>query len=398
MTDPVSNPIWGDDWDAVRSEWALDPTVTFLNHGSFGATPRLVLEAQRALRDEMERQPVAFLDRGLAEMIRSAREACGQFLGTSGSNIAFVPNATTGVNAVMRSLRFEPGDEMLIADIGYPAVIKTMRRVAERCGATLVTQPIPFPRSNPAELTEALLAGMTRRTKIVVVDQVSSPTALAFPVAEIVKRCRDAGVLCLVDAAHAPGAFEVDLDELAPDFWTGNFHKWVCSPKGSAVLYVHPDHHAAIVPPVTSHYFEGAFPDEFIWMGTDDPTAYLSIPAAIEFMANLGWDRVRRHNHELARYGRRVVSDALGVEPPYPDGSEWYNCMSLIALPNSVRAETKKQTDAAQAELYRRTRIEVPFIPLRGRAYVRLSAQVYNAPAHYDALAAGLVDLFGAGQ
>ena len=216
---------------------------------------------------------------------------------------------------------------------------------------------------------------------------VTSPTAAVFPLTEIVARSRARGVPVMVDGAHAPGMLPIDLTALSPDFWTGNFHKWVCAPKGAAALWVRDDHQATVKPLITSHGYGGSFHDEFDWTGTHDPTPYLSVPGALEFFDSLGWDRVRTHNHELAAYGQRVVSEALGTDPPVPEDS--FGSMAAVELPNGVGA-TDKDAAALQARLYDEHRIEVPIYVLNAKGLVRLSAQVYNCPQDYDRLAEAL--------
>lgn len=393
----VENPIWGPDWAAVRAQWTLDPEAAFLNHGSFGATPRPVLDAQAKFRAEMERQPVDFLARRFPQLLEEAMAPLAAFLGAKPGNLAFVPNATTGVNAVVKSLRFEPDDELLIADHGYPAVIKTLERVAFTSGARVVQVRVPFPSRDGAgaEIVEAFLEAMTPRTRFAVVDQVTSPTALIFPIKVIVEACRERGVPVLVDGAHAPGMLPLNLESLGADFWTGNLHKWVCAPKGAGVLYVRPEWHSRIVPAVTSHYFGGGFPIEFGWTGTADPTAYFAVPAALAFLDSLGWARLRAHNHQLARYGRAVVAKALGVESPVPDSTEFYGSMSIVPLPESIPVPTPDDGVAINKRLWEERRIEVPVVSFRGRGFVRLSAQAYNAPAEYERLADTLAAMAG---
>jgi len=382
----MDNPLWGDDWASVRSNWTLDPEVTFLNHGSFGATPRPVLEAQARLRAEMERQPVQFLDRTLRARLDAALAVVGRLLGAEVRDLAFVPNATYAINSVVQSLTFGPGDELLIVEHGYPAIIKTLMRAADRTGATLVRLPIAFPKESTDEIAETIIGAINHRTRLVVLDQITSPTAMILPATSIVKACRERGVLVMVDGAHAPGMVPVELNSMQPDFWTGNLHKWVCAPKGAAVLYVRPELASRIAPAVTSHYYGAMFPEEFFWTGTDDPTAHLSAPAAIEFMGSLGWARLHAHNHALARYGRRVIAEAIDGGLPVPDGPQCYGAMALIEITNRFNPPTIEEARAMQAALYERDRIEVPFMQVDGRTFVRISAQAYNAPQQYERL------------
>ena len=391
----MENPIWGSDWNDVRANWTLDPEVTFLNHGSFGATPRGVLELQTRLRAQMERQPVRFLDRELRPMLNESLAVVGTLLGTSAKNLAFVPNATYAINSVVKSLRFEPDDELLIVEHGYGAIIKTLQCVAARTGAKMVRVPIPFPVESPVEIVRAVVGALNERTRFVVIDQITSPTAMILPVKPIVDECRRRGILAMVDGAHAPGMVPLDLDAMGPDFWTGNLHKWVCAPKGAGVLYVRPELARRVEPVVTSHNFTMKFPEEFFWTGTDDPTPYLGARGAIDFMAGLGWPRVHAHNHMLVRYGRRVIAEAIGGSLPVPDSTQFYGSMAIIEFPQKIKFPTIEEARNFQSQLYDQYRIEVPNTIIDGRSFIRISAQVYNAPQQYERLGQALAATLG---
>ena len=386
---PASNPLWGDDWPEVRDLWALDPTVTFLHHGSFGATPRAVLDGQATLRRSMERDPVAFLSRRLPDLLAAARERVAAFLSADPGGLAFVPNATTGVNTVVASLDLRPGDRLVTTDHAYGAVRKAMRHACDRWGASMAEVHVPLAAA-PDEVVAAFTAVMDERTRLVVVDHVTSPTALILPVGAVVAACRDRGVPVLVDAAHAPGMLPVHVDALGADFWTGNLHKWVCAPKGSAVLWVDPEHRD-LHPLMVSHGYGQGLSAEFDWTGTADPTPYLAAPLAIDLLEGLGWDRLWRHNHALALHGRDAVAVALGTEPPV--GEERFGAMSLVELPAAVSSPAEGL--ALQERLFDRHRIEVPVTAWDGRAFLRLSAQAYNAPQEYERLAAALRSILG---
>jgi len=392
----MENPVWGSDWNDVRANWTLDPEVTFLNHGSFGATPRRVLEMQTRLRAQMERQPVRFLDRELRPMLDESLAAVGVLLGTSAKNLAFVPNATYGINSVIKSLRFEPGDELVIVEHGYGAIIKTLQSVADRTGAKMVRVPIPFPVESPAEIVRAVVGALKERTRFVVIDQITSPTAMILPVRPIVDECRRRGILAMVDGAHAPGMVPLNIDDMAPDFWSGNLHKWVCAPKGAAVLYVRPELACRIEPVVTSHNFTMKFPEEFFWTGTDDPTPYICARGAIDFMTGLGWARIHAHNHVLVRYGRRVIAEAIGGSLPVPDSTQYYGSMAIIEFPPRVKFASIEEARAFQNRLYYQHRIEVPMTFIDARSFIRISAQVYNAPEQYERLGAALASMIAA--
>ena len=281
--------------------WRLDPAVTFLNHGCYGACPTDVLAVQASLRDEMETSPVRFLTRELPERLDVAREAVAAFLGADPDGLAFVPNATTGINTVLASLTFEPGDELLTDDHEYNATINAMRAVAERHGARVVVAPIPFPIDGPDEVLEALLAAVTPRTRLLVVSHVTSPTGLVFPIERVVREFDERGIDTLVDAAHAPGMVPLDLDGLGAAYWSGNGHKWMCGPKATGMLWVRADRRESIHPLVVSHGANeplagrSRYRREFDWVGTPDPAGYLALPAVIAWMTERsagGWPGV----------------------------------------------------------------------------------------------------------
>jgi isopenicillin-N epimerase len=386
--------------------WRLDPATTFLTHGTFGACPEPVLAHQRALRDRMEAEPVRFLDLDLVGLYDEARAAIGHFLGADPDGLAFVPNATTGVNTVLQSLRFQPGDELLTNDHEYNATINAMRAVAARDGAAVIEARIPFPIRDAEQALDVILAAVTPRTRLVVVSQVTSPTALILPVEELVAALSARGIDTLVDGAHAPGMIPLDLDRLGAAYWTGNGHKWLCGPKGSAVLWVRADRRERIHPIVVSHGANTPIADrsrfrlEFDWTGTPDPTACLTLPAALAWMGRLpgGWPGVMNANHELVLAGRDLLAAALGIDRPAPDAM----LGSMASLPITAIADE----DAAIAfdrRLLDEYRIQVPMVawPVRAarqdgvppRILIRISAQRYNEPADYERLAEALARL-----
>ena len=296
-----------------RAPWRLDPAISFLNHGSFGACPGPVLDAQRAWRDRLESEPVRFLARDLEGLLDEARREVASFLGADADGLAFVPNATTGVNAVLASLRFRPGDELLTTDHEYNATLNALRLAAERDGATVVRAEIPFPIRDPSDAVDAILAKVTPKTRFAMVSHVTSATALVLPIEAIVRELDRRGIDTLVDGAHAPGMVPVDLDAIGAAFWTGNGHKWLCGPKGAAMLHVRSDRRQRIRPLVTSHgendprTSRSRFHLLWDWLGTGDPTPYLTLPAAIRFVGALdrdGWQGLMASNVALARTGR----------------------------------------------------------------------------------------------
>ncbi|HYM83890.1 MAG TPA: aminotransferase class V-fold PLP-dependent enzyme [Candidatus Dormibacteraeota bacterium] len=323
-----------------RWPWLLDPSVAFLNHGSFGACPAPVLEAQAAWRERMEREPVRFLDRDLEGLLDDVRTELGAFIGADPDGLAFVPNATHAVASVLGSLRFEPGDELLATDHEYNASLNALARTADRDGARIVLARLPFPIEGPEVVVERLLAAATPRTRLVLVSHVTSPTALILPIERIVTAFEARGIPVLVDGAHGPGQLPLAIDRLAASFYTGNAHKWLCAPKGSAFLHVRADRRAAIRPLPTSHGANDPRLDrprfrlEWDWTGTADPSAYLAIPAAIRFLESLrpgGAAELMATNHSLAVVARDRLVDALAIPPPAPD--EMLGAMAAVPLP-----------------------------------------------------------------
>lgn len=384
--------------------WTLDPAVTFLNHGSFGACPAAVLEAQRRLVERMEREPVRFLSRELEGLLDAARTELGAFVGAPADDLAFVPNATSGVNAVLRSLAFRGGEEILATDHGYNACRNAVEAVAARSGAGVVVAPVPFPIASADEVVGAVLATATPRTRLAVLDHVTSPTGLVFPIARLVAELAARGIDTLVDGAHAPGMLPLDLGALGAAYYTGNGHKWLCAPKGAAFLYVRPDKQAAIRPLTISHGANSPRADrsrfrlEFDWTGTDDPTAYLCVPEAIRYLGSLlpgGWPEVMARNHARACAARRLLCETLGVAPPSPEAM--LGALASVPLPaGTVRPSARSpRRDPLQDALFERFAIEVPVMtwPEAPRRLIRVSAQLYNTQAEYERLAAALPGL-----
>ena len=388
--------------------WALDPQIAFLNHGSFGATPLPVLEAQRALRARMEAEPVRFFIRELGQLLDDARAALGAFIGAAAEDVAFVPNATTGANAVLRSLALAAGDEILTTDHAYGACRNAADFVAERAGARVVVAAVPFPLASPDEVIEAVLAHVGPRTRLALLDHVTSPTALVMPIARLVAALAERGVETLVDGAHAPGMVDLDVRAIGAAYYTGNCHKWLCAPKGAGFLYVRRDRQATVRPTVISHGATSARSDrsrflvEFDWTGTHDPSPYLCVPAAIRVLGAAlagGWPALRARNRALAIEARNVLCRALGVASPAPDSM--LGSMATVPLPDSpVRSSSLPSPfDPLQDALFERFAIEVPVFPWPGppRRVVRISCQLYNTIEQYERLAAALVELSGSG-
>jgi isopenicillin-N epimerase len=385
--------------DDLRAHWTLDPEVVFLNHGSFGACPRPVLAEQDRLRAQLEREPVQFFLHTLGPLLDAARVEVGAFVGARPEDLVFVRNATAGVNAVLASLRLEPGDELLTTDHVYHACHNALRHVCARAGARVVVAPVPFPIAGPDEVLATVLAGVSARTRLVLIDHITSPTGVVLPVAEIVAALASRGIDTLVDGAHAPGMVPLDLEALGAAYYTGNFHKWVCAPKGAAMLHVRRDRQATLHPSVISHGYDSrrsrpALWEEFDWTGTDDPSAWLCVPTAIRFLGQLvpgGWPALRARNHALLLAGRDIVAAALEVRAPVPDAM--LGNLAALPLPDGVGAPSSAlYADPLQVALFERHHIEVPVPPWPAppRRLIRISAQVYNRLSDYEALATAL--------
>lgn len=387
----------------MRAHFLLEEDVVFLNHGSFGACPRPVLDAQTEIRARMEREPVRFFLRELEPMLDDARAFVAELVGADPTDLAFVRNATAGVNAVLRSLELAAGDEILTTDHAYHACKNALDHVASRAGARVVVADIPFPLADPDEAVRPILAAVSPRTRLALVDHVTSPTGLVLPVERIAAGLSERGVTVLVDGAHAPGMLPLDmraLGALGVAFYTGNFHKWCCAPKGAAMLWARRDHQRGLHPAVISHGYDSPrarprFLEEFDWTGTDDPSPWLLVPDAVRFLESIvpgGLIALREHNRALALEGRRLLCGALGVDSPAPDAM--IGSLAAVPLPDGDRASPSSALAIAplQLALYERHRIEVPIPPWPRppKRLVRISAQIYNDRDDYVRLARAL--------
>ena len=381
--------------------WDLDPGVVFLNHGSFGACPREVLAAQREFVARMEREPVLFVHRDLEGLLDHARIALADFLGADADDIAFVTNATSGVNTVLRSLRFAPGDELLTTDHEYNACRNALDLAAATWGARVVTARVPFPLRDPAQVVEALTAAATPRTKLVLVDHVTSPTGMVLPVERIVAAFAERGIDVLVDGAHAPGMLPLELRRLGAAYYTGNCHKWLCTPKGSAFLHVRRDRQAAIRPLAISHGANSTRTDrsrfrlEFDFCGTCDASPWLAIPAALAFLGRLlpgGIPALMAHNRALALRARDLLCRAFGTTPPCPD-SMIGSLASIVLDPLALDPVGPLGLDQLQVRLWDQWRIEIPVMRWASPRLrmLRVSPQAYNTIEQYEYLARAVV-------
>jgi isopenicillin-N epimerase len=372
---------------SLKEYFLLNPDVVFLNHGSYGAAPKPVFEAYQNWQRRLERQPVLFLGRELPALMRESRESLGRYVNADPDDLVYIPNATHGINIVARSLDLKPGDEILTSNHEYGACDYAWEFNCEKTGAQYIHQPLPLPVRSEEEIVEQFWQGITPRTKVIYLSQITSSTALRFPVEEICRRARERGILTIIDAAHAPGQIPFDLQALGADIAFGNCHKWMLAPKGSAFLYVRRDVQALINPLVVSWGTHptpdietgSRFVDILQWTGTKDPTAALAVPNAIQFMQDHNWDEVRRECHSLLRQAIERICDLTDLPPLYPLDSDFYSQMGIAPLPPSDLAVLKSR-------LYDEHKIEVPLIQWQDQQFIRISVQGYNTQADVDTL------------
>ena len=387
----------------MKEHWLLERDIIFLNHGSFGATPKRVLAKQDELRIQLEREPVRFMVRELEPLLDASRRVLSAFLGADPEGIAFVPNATAGVNAVLRSLDLDKHDELLVTTQEYDACRNALEYVCALAGAKVVIADTPFLNTSPDRIVECILERVTGRTRLLLIDHVTSQTAIIQPVERLVREMTSRGIDTLVDGAHAPGMLPLDLNAMGAAYYTGNLHKWVCAPKGAAFLYVRQNRRYGVRPIAISHGASSTRTDrsrfliEFDWTGTFDPSAWLAVPEAIRFIGSLvegGWPEVMRRNHALALRGRDILAQRLGIVPPAPD--EMLGSMAALPLPDGTAATAPSlYGDPLQDALLEQYRIEVPIVPWPHppKRVLRISAQLYNEESDYELLAKALGEL-----
>ncbi len=384
-----ANPIWGDDWEEVRSLWLLDPEVAHCNHGSFGAVPGSVLDAQNEFRRRMATNPMRWFHRELPGLVAEARGEVARFIGAEPNEVALVKNVSAGVSAVAQSLALKPGDEVVSTDHAYGAVSWAMDRLCARTGATRVVAQVPL-ESSDDEVAAIVAQHCSDHTGLVLVDQVTSPTARRFPLEAVVRIAHDFNAPVLVDGAHAPGMLALDMPGIGADFWTGNLHKWACTPAGTGALWVAPRWRQQMLPLIVSWGEQDGFPVSFERVGTDDLSAWLAAPMSLELLGGLGWDRVRKHNEALVCWAQAKVGEILGAserELRHDSGLS----MALVPLPAGW-ADTKEQAQAVQDHMVTRG-VEMAIGCWNGRGRIRLSAQAYNCPSDYERMALGVREL-----
>ena len=365
----------------LRREFLLDPEVAFLNHGSFGACPRPVFERYQARQRELELEPIDFLDRRAPDLLAAARGALADYLGCAAKDVAFVENATTGVNLAARSLDLGPDDEVLATDLEYGACDLAWQWVCRRAGARYVRAGIPLPLDDPLTLVEALFAAASDRTRVLYVSHVTSETGLVLPLEAILARARELGLVTVVDGAHAPAQVPLNLARLGADFYAGNAHKWLCAPKGAGFLHVRPEHQERVEGAVVSWGYRpgGTFVERIERQGTRDPAAWLAVPEAIRFQAERDWDGVRERCRRVALDARRELCDLLGTEPLAPEAMVVQ--LATVRLPHPAG-------DLAE-RLFARHRVEIP-VGGPENDLLRLSVAAYTTPEEIDRLLAAL--------
>jgi isopenicillin-N epimerase len=378
--------------NSIKQHFLLDPKIHFLNHGSFGATPKPVFQAYQDWQMRLERQPVLFLGREHDSLLKESRTALGAYLHADADDLVYIPNATHGVNIIARSLNLQPGDEVLTTDHEYGACDFTWEFLCGKTGAKYIHQSILLPVKSEAEIVKQFLSGVTGRTKVIYLSHITSPTALRLPVEKICERARLHGILTVIDAAHSPGQISVDLQALGADVVFGNTHKWLMSPKGAAFFYVRRDIQRMVEPLIVSwgygnnpQFGSGSrFIDILQWTGTKDPSAALAVTDAIKFMQEHNWDKVRKGCHQLLRQAVERVCNLTDMEPLYPLEADFFSQMAIAPLP--------AQTDLTvlKARLYDEYKVEVPLIQWQDRKFVRISIQGYNIVDDVDALINGL--------
>ena len=390
---------------SLAKHWMLDSNCVFLNHGSFGATPTAVREEQRKWQDLLEDEPVRFYEDLAMDFMQDARTSLASMLHCDAEDLALVENATTGVNTVLRSLEFNEGDEILVPDHAYQACRNAIDYVSSRWGANVVTVNIPFPIDGPQVVIDTIMAGVSERTVLVMIDTVTSPTGFRMPFEELVPQLEGQGISVLLDAAHGIGMVPLHLDKLGASYTTSNCHKWLCAPKGSAFLHVRRDHQLKIHPLTISHGMTFPLGDttrfrhEFDWTGTRDISAFCSIPATIEYLPTLvegGWSAIMQHNHDLVMKGRKILCDRLGIEAPCPESM--IACIATLRLPAGGGAGIPlHEPDPLHQVLQEKYNIQVPvwsWESPKGR-YFRISAQLYNHVDEYHYLAEALAAELG---
>jgi isopenicillin-N epimerase len=383
------------------SEWMFEDGLIYLNHGTVGATPRMVMAAQQAIREDMARQPSRFVLRDLGAhtsmtrtrprpYLREAADRVGAFLGARGDDLVFVDNVTTGVNAVAQAFPLAPGDEILVSELGYGGVTNAAIHAARRAGATVNTAVMPYPITGPDMVADAFEAAVGSRTKLAIVDHVTAQTALLLPIAEIVRRLQARGVAVLVDGAHVPGAIPLDIESIGADYYVGNLHKWMWTPISSGILWASPERQATLRAPIASWGFDGTFQEAFDTPGTRDASAHLAAPAAIDLMEQWGVEPIQRYNHRLAWTAAQHLSEAW--RQPFDPPESMVATMVTVRLPASLGSTMAEAREVRDRLLFDH-HIEAPVHAMKEQLWLRVSAQVYNDMSDIERLAEAVAAL-----
>jgi isopenicillin-N epimerase len=380
----------------MKQLFMLDPNVIYFNHGSFGATPYPVFESLQRWQRELEWQPSAFLGGRHHDLMLNARTVLADFLGTKPENLVFVTNATMGFNIIAHSLDLKPGDEVLTSDHEYGAMDRTFRYLAQKKGFTYVSHHISVPIKNAEDFVDDFWQGVTPQTRVIFLSHVTSPTAAIFPIKRIAHKAHQAGILTLIDGAHAPGQMDLNLDDLGADFYTGNLHKWVCAPKGSAFLYTRPEVQNLVEPLIVSFGWDGnstpgpnRFVDLLEWTGTRDISPFLAAVDAIKFLNEHDWPQVRSYCHNLGAQIRHELFEMSHVPSLYPDTTEWYSQMGTASLPNDI------DLNALGSLLHNEYHIVVPIMKWNDHNLIRFSIQAYNSQQEVDILLEAIKNFLG---
>lgn len=377
----------------LKHEFLLDPNVVFLNHGSFGATPRPVFERYQILQRELESEPVEFLGRNASSLLSIARSSLAVYLGTERDNLVYVTNVTEALNIVAHSLKLGEGDEVLTSNMEYGAVDRTWRFLAQKQGFKYINQPVTVPVQNQDQVINDIWQGVTEQTRILYLSHISSSTAMIFPVKEICRKAKELGIITIIDGAHAPGQINLNLDDIGADFYGGNCHKWLCAPKGAGFLYAAPGFQQLVQPLIVSWGWQSETPgpSQFIdyleWTGTRDISAFLAVPDAIRYQQERNWPKVREECHLMAGQAIRQISTLTGLGPLYPAESHWYAQMATARLPDNISCIQ------LQKALWNQYRIEIPIIDWNGIKLIRFSFQAYNSFKDLDLLLVALNEL-----
>jgi isopenicillin-N epimerase len=357
--------------------WMLDPQITYLNHGSFGARTKQVFQSQQEFKKLFERSPIDFLDRSRHDLINETRDVVSSFLHCDPAGLGFVDNATTGVGCVVQSMECTPSDEILTTNHVYNGVRQLLSHHAQRTGCSYRELEIPLPVMDSNEILSTIVASFSSKTTLLVVDHVASITSIVFPIEEIIKECHKRDIKVLVDGAHAPGMLDVRIDSLNADWYVGNLHKWVCAPVGAGFVWTHEKHRGCTHPLTVSHFLNTNYTDEFDWQGTKDISPWLAAATAIQIGDSIGWDRIREHNHTLVTWMHQELLEGLSLDSIVPIDGSLFGSMATVLLPTQF-PNTYEGCDQLRDQIFQEFKIEVPILLFENRCFVRVSAQLYT--------------------